>query len=164
MNRICIIFKIYFHIICLFILVSCGSIKYVPTETKTIYNYVDSTVVSYKDSIIFVEIPKERIIDVVAQYDTSKLETSVAKSTAYVDTTTHTLKHSLTNKENSIQTKVKVEYVDRIVYRDSVVTKEVPVEVPVEVVKYPKTYWILLTWAIICILFFILKIYKKFAF
>lgn len=156
--------KRFFYIICLFILVSCGSAKYIPTETKIVYNYIDSTIVSYKDSIIFIEIPVERIVDVVAQYDTSKLETTVAKSTAYVDTTTHTLKHSLTNKDTVVKKEVKIEYVDRIVYKDSVIVEHVPVEVPVEKIVYPKVFWWLLGWAILCLLFFVLKIYKKFAF
>lgn len=156
--------KRIFYIICLLILVSCGSGKYIPTETKIIYNYIDSTIVSYKDSIIFIEIPVERIIDVVAQYDTSKLETTVAKSTAYVDTTTHTLKHSLINKDTVVKKEVKVEYVDRIVYKDSVIIEHVPVEVPVDKIVYPKIFWWLLGWAIICLLFFALKIYKKFVF
>lgn len=156
--------KRIFYIICLLILVSCGSGRYIPTETKIIYNYIDSTIVSYKDSIIFIEIPVERIIDVVAQYDTSKLETTVAKSTAYVDTTTHTLKHSLINKDTVVKKEVKVEYVDRIVYKDSVIIEHVPVEVPVDKIVYPKIFWWLLGWAIICLLFFALKIYKKFVF
>lgn len=150
--------------ICTIFLSSCGNLKYVATETKTIYNYIDSTIVSYKDSIIFVEMPVERIIDVVAQYDTSKLETSIAKSTAYVDTTTHTLKHSLVNKDSSIQKEIKIEYKDRIVYKDSLVIKEVPIEVPIDKIVYPKIFWWLLGWAIICLLFFALKIYKKFVF
>ena len=135
------VMKRIFYIICLLILVSCGSGKYIPTETKIIYNYIDSTIVSYKDSIIFIEIPVERIIDVVAQYDTSKLETTVAKSTAYVDTTTHTLKHSLINKDTVVKKEVKVEYVDRIVYKDSVIIEHVPVEVPVDKIVYPKIFW-----------------------
>lgn len=134
-------FKKIFYIICLLILVSCGSVKYIPTETKTIYNYIDSTIISYKDSIIFVEVPIERIVDVVAQYDTSRLETTVAKSTAYVDTTTHTLKHSLINKDTTIKKDVKIEYVDRIVYKDSVIIKHIPVEVPVDKIVYPKIFW-----------------------
>lgn len=156
--------KRFFYIICLFILVSCGSVKYIPTETKVIYNYIDSTIVSYKDSVIFIEVPVERIVDVIAQYDTSRLETTVAKSTAYVDTTTHTLKHSLINKDTVIKKEVKIEYVDRIVYKDSVIIEHVPVEVPVDKIVYPKVFWWLLGWAITCLLFFALKIYKKFAF
>ena len=133
-------FKKIFYIICLLILVSCGSGKYIPTETKIIYHYIDSTVLSYKDSIIFIEVPVERIVDVIAQYDTSRLETSIAESTAYVDTTTHTLKHSLINKDTVIKKDVKIEYIDRIVYKDSIVIKHVPIEVPVDKIVYPKIF------------------------
>lgn len=150
--------------ICTIFLSSCGNLKYIPTETKTVYNYIDSTIISYKDSIIFIEIPVERIRDVVAQYDTSRLETTVAKSTAYVDTTTHTLKHSLINKDTIIKREVKIEYVDRVIYKDSIIVEHIPIEVPVDKIVYPKILWWLLGWAIICLLFFALKIYKKFVF
>lgn len=155
--------KFLLYFIYLIVLVSCGNMKHVPTETKTIYNYIDSTIISYRDSIIFIEVPVERIVDVIAQYDTSKLETTIAESTAYVDTTTHTLKHSLNNKKVELKEKIKVEYKDRIIYKDSLIYKEIPVKVEVEKVKYPTVFWWLLGWAILCLIIFIIKIYKKFA-
>jgi hypothetical protein len=68
------------------------------------------------------------------------LETSIAESTAYVDTTTHTLKHSLINKDTVMKKDVKIKYIDRIIYKDSVVIKHVPIEVPVDKIVYPKIF------------------------
>ena len=67
----------------------------------------------------------------------SHLETSVAESDASIDSL-GLLHHTLTNKKDSIKT--KIQYVDRIVYRDSIVTKEVPVEVEKPVPYIPKFY------------------------
>lgn len=136
---------------------SCGPIKQIPVET--IINYKDSTVVNTIDSVIY--IPKERIVDVVAPYDTLKLETNMAKAEAYVDTTLHLLKGSIENKKGVTE---KIKYKEKLVYRDSVVTKEVPVEVPVEVVKH-KHYWyepILWLFALLSIGYIGLKLAKKY--
>lgn len=123
-----------FTILCTcLIVVSCGPIKQIPVET--VINYKDSTIVNTIDSVIY--IPKERIVDVVAAYDTLKLETNMAKAEAYVDTTLHLLKGSIENKKG---VQYKYIYKDKIQVKDSIITKEVPV--PVEVVKEVKThYW-----------------------
>jgi hypothetical protein len=148
-------FRILFLLILL--VMSCGPIKQIPVET--IINYKDSTVVNTIDSVIY--IPKERIVDVVAPYDTLKLETNMAKAEAYVDTTLHLLKGSIENKKGVTE---KIKYKEKLVYRDSVVTKEVPVEVPVEVVKH-KHYWyepILWLFALLSIGYIGLKLAKKY--
>lgn len=128
----------------------CSIIKKTPvqTETRVEYTYKDSTVI--KEILKEVELPVERVVDAVAVYDTLELETSLAKARAYVDTTTHTLKGDIENKKSA---KIKIEYRDRIIYRDSIYTKETPV--PYEVVKektvYPTLFWILLVFAIMVI-------------
>lgn len=120
-------------IISLLLCIGCGTIKPVPVET--IYNIKDSTAIHYVDSTVIV--PVERIKDVVPQYDTLTMETSMAKSVSYVDTLTHTLKGTLENKKG-----VEYKYIfkDRIEYKDSIITKEVPVPVEVEKTVY-KHYW-----------------------
>lgn len=65
------------------------------------------------------------------------METSVATSDAEIDSL-GMLRHTLTNKKDSIKT--KIQYVDKIVYRDSIITKEVPVEVKVPIRYIPKFY------------------------
>lgn len=67
----------------------------------------------------------------------SHLETSVAVSDAEIDSL-GMLHHTLNNKKDSIKT--KIQYVDKIVYRDSIEVQEVPVEVKVPVRYIPKFY------------------------
>ena len=67
----------------------------------------------------------------------SHLETSVATSDAEVDSL-GLLHHTLVNKKDSIKT--KIQYVDKIVYRDSIDVREVPVEVEKKVPYIPKFY------------------------
>lgn len=84
--------------------------------------------------------PIEVVKDVVPPYDTLIMETTMAKARAWVDTTTHTLKGTLTNKQGTIY---KYKDREKIVYRDSLVYKEVPVEVE-KIVKthYPYEKWL----------------------
>ena len=120
----------------------CGMLKKTPKPTNTtVYTYKDSVIIN--DSIRVVDLPVEKIIDLVPVYDTLEMETSLAKSRAWVDTSKHLLRGSIMNKP---QAKLKTENKEKIVYRDSISTKEVPV--PYEVVKietkYPTLFWVLL--------------------
>lgn len=148
---------------------SCGTTKYVNTKDNINIAIRDSIIIRDStrliDSIIYVEIPREKVMDVIRQIDTSYLETSIAKSVAYVDTNSLMIIHSLENKDTVIEERVV--YQDRfiekekIVYRDSIETKEIPVEVIVEKTKYPKTYWWLLGFFVIVVGIGIVKIYFK---
>lgn len=154
-------------ITCIF---GCGSVKQIPIINNTETVYKDSLILRdstrYIDSVIYVNIPREKVMEIISQIDTSYLETSVAKSTAYVDTNSLMIIHSLENKDTVL--KEKIVYKDRYVtetktvYRDSIQIKEVPVEVEVEKVKYPKTYWWLLGFFVIVVGVFIVRIYLKF--
>lgn len=124
----------------------CGASRRTPqVDTRVEYTYKDSTAI--KDSLRIIDLPVERIVDRVAVYDTLVLETSLAKSTAWVDTAKHVL---VGNIENKRKANVKIEYRERFIYRDSIYTKEVPVpyEVTKEVTKYPTLFWILLAFAV----------------
>lgn len=165
-----LIYKFIF-IVCFFCCVfSCGSIKQVPITNNTETIYRDSLILRDStriiDSIIYVSIPREKVMDIISQIDTSKLETSVAKSIAYIDTTSLLIVHSLENKDTVL--KEKIVYKDRYItktntiYKDSIQTKEVPVEVEVVKTTYPKTYWWLLGFFVIMVGIFIVKIYLKF--
>ena len=81
---------------------ACCITKHIPVETTTVVNYKDSTVITYKDSTIVVEIPKEVYHDYTNLLDTLKLETSVAKASAYVDTTHMILAGEIENKEDAV--------------------------------------------------------------
>ena len=91
----------------------------------------------------------------------SHLETSVAESDAEIDSM-GLLHHTLTNKKDSIKT--KIQYVDKISYRDSIEVKEVPVEVEKPVPYIPKFYkfTFILFW--VFVLFVIIKLLRKLGF
>ena len=131
--------RIIAYVIAAVMLLGCATIRPVPVNTETVINYIDSLVI--KDSVRVVELPKERIKDIVPIYDTLELETSLAGSKTWLDTTFHTLRGEIWNKP---QAKISTPYEEHIVYRDSIVTKEVPVEVE-KVVKthygYEKWLW-----------------------
>lgn len=133
---------------------SCGTIKEIPVQTIEKVVYRDSLI--YVNDTLTIPVPYEKIVEVVPEVDTSYLETSVAKSTAYLDTAKRKLHHTLEQK-GSIKyihdTVHVVQYVDRII------TKDVPVEV--EVIKYKRDslFWVLVGWALLCIAYAIIKIF-----
>lgn len=150
--------KVLSLLLTLLIVFSCGVSHVIPIETQ--YNIKDSTAIHYIDSTVI--IPVEVIKDVVPVYDTLMMETSMAKSISYVDTTTHTLKGSLTNKKG---VEYKYIYKDKIQYKDSIVVKEVPVPVEVEKVvspKYEKYLWLSTIFFVILLMYELYKIYRKF--
>ena len=89
------------------------------------------------------------------------METSLAESDAEIDSL-GLLHHTLVNKKDSL--KGKIQYVDKIVYRDSIQTKEVPVEVPVPVRYIPKFYQFTFILFWIFVLFIVVKLLIKLGF
>ena len=145
-------------ILALLLVTSCSLLSKIPREEVHII-VRDSVSIHIKDSINW--IPKEKIVDVVAQYDTLNLETSLAKSQAYVDTTTHTLKGKIENKQG-----IQQQYKEKIIYREHRDTlwrteyKDKIVEKPVKYV--PKwAYWTL-AFSLIALIYLGLKIYFKY--
>lgn len=136
-------------IICCF---SCSTIKYVPIKGDTVVEYRDTTI--YKDSIVYT--PKEVVKEIVPELDTLSMETSLAKATAYLDTANRMLRGKIENKKGITE---QIKYKEKIVYRDSVVTQEIPVEVTKEVVKYRHTFFDKLCWLISGLSISILLIY-----
>ena len=136
--------------------------KIIEVEHRVETHYVDSTV--WHDSTIYHVIPIERYKDYTSLLDTLHMETAVATADAWVDTTANILKGSIENKNDSIKTVVK--WKEKFVYKDTTIIKEVPVEVevPKEIVKYPKLYWWSLGISIIMILYMILRVYLKLKF
>lgn len=144
----------------IFFFVSCAGQKivYVPTEAKTIIEYRDTTI-RVVDTIK-VEVPREVIREVMPILDTSRLETSVAYSEAYVDTLERRLHHRLRNKQTALKSKldtiVRVEYINEYI--------EVPIikEVEVEKTYIPKIAWICIIFTCCYIVWQIAKIMLKF--
>lgn len=89
----------------------------------------------------------------------SHLETSVAESDASIDSL-GMLHHTLVNKKDSLKREIK--YVDKIIYRDSIQIKEVPVEVKVPVRYVPKFYQFTFAFFGIFVLFIVVKVIRKF--
>lgn len=107
--------------------VGCSTTRYVPVKEieKEVTNYKDS--IRIRDSIVV--IPVERIVDIVPQYDTLKMETTQARAKAYVDTTLHLLRGSIENKNNN---KTEVREVVKFVERTDTLYIEKPVPYEVE--------------------------------
>ena len=144
------------------VIIGCGTTHHTPsTDTNVHYEIRDS--IRYIDSLVPIPIPVERIVDVVPVYDTLKLETSVAKAQAYVDTTTHTIKGCIENKKDSIKTVIKFKDRKVVEYRDSVVVKTVPVEVKVEKKVVPSWCWWLLGINILILILIGIRLYLKFS-
>ena len=102
----------------------------------------DSISVERRDSVIYkvdtlrIPVPVETVKEVVPPMDTLKMETSVAEAKVWADTSTKTLKGELKNKKTELAA-TQVVYKEKTVYRDSLITKEIPVPVEVEKeVKY----------------------------
>ena len=89
------------------------------------------------------------------------METSLAESDAEIDSL-GLLHHTLVNKKDSIRT--KTQYINKIVYRDSIQTKEVPVEVKVPVPYIPKFYQFTFILFWIFVLFIVVKLLIKLGF
>lgn len=148
-------------LVTLLIVLGCGAVRPVPVQTTANVTTTVRDSIRWKDSTIYVQVPVERYVDVVPVYDTLRLETSLAKAESYVDTLTHTLKGSIVNRKDSIRTVVK--YQDRKVEirKDSIIVKEVPVEVEVPVRYVPSFYKLCLVWSIVSLLLLACSIYFK---
>ena len=138
------------------ILVSCKTIQYVPVETIKEVHVKDSVYVT--DTLVRVELEKARLSDFVDVGDTLVLQTDLARSTAFIDTTAGKLKGTLENIKPYVEKPIPVQH--KIEYRDTVITKEIPVEVEVEkIVKVvPWIYKTLSVIGLIALLILALKL------
>ena len=131
----------------------CSSPRYISSSNMRIVSK-DSLIVHTE--LISVALPLES--HSIITKSKSHLETSVAESDAEIDSL-GLLHHTLVNKKDSIRT--KIQYVDRISYRDSIQTKEVPVEVKVPVPYIPKFYQFTFILFWIFVLFIVVKLLIK---
>ena len=136
------------------LLFSCGTPKYITVKEK---EYIKDTVLIKADTVK-VDIPVEVKVNVVPELDTLKMETSVAESTAYLDTLTQTLKGTLKNKKTELKKEIQV------VEKTKIVEHKVEVPVPYEVVKtkVPLWAWILLSIDVSLLVGFLLSLWFKF--
>lgn len=135
---------------------SCKTIQYVPIKGDTVVEYRDTTI--WRDSLIYT--PVEVVKEVVPYMEPLTMETSLAKAEAYVDTTTRTLKGKIENKKGITE---QIKWREKIVYKDSISVKEVPVPVEVEKIKHKHYFYEPILWfiSILSVLYFAIKILKK---
>lgn len=131
-----------------FFQVSCNTVKYVPIKETVI----EKDTFIKLDSII-IELPYEVKNNNIPYNQKSVLETSLAKSTAYLDSTDNQLKHSLENKP---QAKLDPDTVFKFKIKE--VYKEIPVEVIKEVPYTPNIYKYSLIFSILIIVIGVLKL------
>ena len=134
----------------------CSSPRYISSSNMRIVSK-DSLVVHTE--LVSIALPLESHSIITKKK--SHLETSLAESDAEIDSL-GLLHHTLVNKKDSIRT--KTQYINKIVYRDSIQTKEVPVEVPVPVRYIPKFYQFTFILFWIFVLFIIVKLLIKLGF
>lgn len=139
------------------VLSGCKTIKYVPIKETEYVHIKDS--VYLRDTTIQYKIEKQYVRDYTGLLDTLRMETNYAESESYIDTTKNALVGSLRNKNRSID--IPIQYKERIVYKDSIRDREVPVPVEKEVkTHYPYEKW-LWVWSILSALVIGITIYFK---
>lgn len=138
---------------------SCGAIHNLPKE-ETVVNYVDSTVLHIKDSTVIRE--KTRYRDMAWLGDSLVIRGQRSKAWAVADTAREVIVGGL--EEEPVKEKYKTVYKDKIVYRDSIRTVEVPVEVEKIVEKryIPFLVKVFAILGLISILYFGIKLFLFF--
>ena len=134
----------------------CSSPRYISSSNMRIVSK-DSLIV--RTELVSIALPLES--HSIITKSKSHLETSLAESDAEIDSL-GLLHHTLINKKDSIKT--KIQYVDKIVYRDSIEVREVPVEVKVPVPYVPKFYQFTFILFWIFVLFIVVKLLIKLGF
>lgn len=138
------------------LVLSCKTV-YVPVKETEYVAVHDTTVLHRTDTLV--KVPEFHLSDYAGLGDTLVLKSSVAESRAWVDSSLMVLKGRL------IQTgtvPVQVVEKERVVYRDSIITRDVPV--PVEVVKtvHPRYEAWLWAYALLTLLAFAAFAYCRF--
>lgn len=136
------------------LVLGCGSIKEIPVQTVEKVVVKDS-VVYIRDSVL-VEVPVEKIVQVLPADTTSQIATSLAFSEAKI--TSGILTHSLEQK-GQIKAKIDTFYVTQIKEVEKYV--DVPIEVIVEKKFIPTWAWISLIINIVITLLIAFRLYLK---
>lgn len=133
MKRLLVLFVLFAAVF-----TACTTIKYVPVKETEYVTVRDS--VYFRDTLVRVELEKARLSDFCDVGDTLVLRTDLAQSWATLDTLTGKIKGGLENIKQYVEKNVPLK--EKVVYKDSVTTKEIPVPVEVEkiVKKVPLLY------------------------
>ena len=140
---------------------ACGAPKVIQDYQRDSVVLIVKDSLVLKDSIVLVEIPTERERLVVAATDTSVLETSVARSEAYV--AEGKLHHTLTNKEALIPIKVTIPEKVHTELREKALVHRQVIEVEKELSRWQNFIQLLGYGVLIaCVLWLINKVRKMF--
>lgn len=139
---------------------ACAQCRHLPEEVRyrdsTVVHYIDSTILNIRDSIVLVQLPVENSMAVVPMDYSSHLETSVAESDVWVDTSGF-LHHDIRNKREKLP--VVVPIIDRartvasMNGHEGEIVRTVKVTVPAELKWWQrfrmKTFWWLILIALV---------------
>lgn len=154
--------KKYLCIVAVLFCVGCATVKEVPINTTQTDSVRIEKVVEYRDTTIYVDVPREIIREVVPELDTLYMENTVATSRSYLDTTTQTLKGELKTKPTKLPQPVKLPETTEKEEIIKEVIKEVPVRVEVEKKHIPNWCWYSLIGNIVVVLLIGFRLYLKF--
>ena len=121
-------------ILSIFLLWGCSPQK-ILVEDKVIEKTIIKDSIIVKDSIVF--IPQEKVVEVVPQLDTLKMEIETAKAVAYLDTSKKILRGKLESKKT---TQKEIVEVTKIIEKTDTVYLEKPQPYPKPVKYVPKIY------------------------
>lgn len=152
----------WIYIGAVFLFIGCATVKEVPVNTTKVDSVRIEKVIEYRDTTIYVDVPREVIREVVPELDTLYMENTVATSRSYLDTTTRTLKGELKTKPTKLPQPVKLPEVTETEKEYVEVIKEVPVKVEVEKKYIPKWCWYSLIGNIVVVLLIGFRLYLKF--
>ena len=123
--------------IAMILFVGCKTIQYVPIKEVEYVSVHDTTYLHRTDTLV--QVPQVSIADFIDISDTLRLNASYATATAWVDTTHRVLAGKLVQGG---KLPVQIVEKERVVYMDSITTKEIPVPVEVEkITKVVPLFW-----------------------
>ena len=154
--------KKYLCIVAVLFCISCASVKKIPVQTTQTDSVRIEKVVEYRDTTIYVDVPREIIREVVPELDTLYMENTVATSRSYLDTTTRTLKGELKTKPAKLPQPVKLPETTEKEEIIKEVIKEVPVTVEIEKKYIPNWCWYSLISNVVVLMLLGFRLYRKF--
>ena len=154
--------KKYLYIVAVLFCFGCATVKQVPINTHQIDSVRVERVVEYRDTTIYVDVPREIVREVVPELDTLYMENTVATSRSYLDTTTRTLKGELKTKPTKLPQPVKLPETTEKEEIIKEIVKEIPVTVEVEKRYIPTWCWYSLIGNIVVVLLIGFRLYLKF--
>jgi hypothetical protein len=154
--------KKYLYIGAVLFCMGCATVKEVPVNTTKVDSVRIEKVVEYRDTTIYVDVPREIVREVVPELDTLYMENTVATSRSYLDTATRTLKGELKSKQTKLPQPVKLPETTEKEEIIKEVIKEVPVKVVVEKKHIPNWCWYSLIGNIVVVLLIGFRLYLKF--